>query len=382
MNQLANRRQFLASAASLGAGALLASRGSSSSAATTAAAQRPPLAKEPGDLSLFEWQGYEAGGTTAQTSGLKAGSNYIAKYGKNSVKYTYMQNNDQALNKIRSGATFDIMHPCSNYLPEWIATGAIQPWDTSLLPSFKNFYPQLIETGKIGGKQYLIPWDWGHISLIYRTDKISPQDAKGWELAWNKKYAHSIALYDSVPAQFESAALVLGYPNIDHLTSAQVTAAKNKLLEQKPLVKFYWDAEYGQLQPALKSGDVWIANGYDADYVAMLSKGIPVAYMRPSQGRLGWVCGFVLSKETKNYYHAHQYVESFINHQACVQMTNDFYYGTPDRTITAAEITNKALAKQLGIGNPSALRGPGIHLQSWEPNISTLELAWEEVKAS
>ena len=36
----------------------------------------------------------------------------------------------------------------------------------------------------------------------------------------------------------------------------------------------------------------------------------------------------MLGAHTKNYHHAHDYVESFINQDACAQMTNCFYYGT------------------------------------------------------
>jgi len=52
----------------------------------------------------------------------------------------------------------------------------------------------------------------------------------------------------------------------------------------------------------------------------MKAAGVPVAFMNPSQGRLSWLCGYVLGANTKNYYHAHDYVESFINHKACAQM--------------------------------------------------------------
>ena len=39
----------------------------------------------------------------------------------------------------------------------------------------------------------------------------------------------------------------------------------------------------------------------------------------------------MLGANTKNYRHAHAYVESFINKKACAQMTNTYYYGTPTR---------------------------------------------------
>ena len=114
----------------------------------------------------------------------------------------------------------------------------------------------------------------------------------------------------------------------------------------------------------------------------MHNAGLKVAFLNPRQGRLSWFCGFVLGAHTQNYYHAHKYVESYINHKACVQMTNLFYYGTADATIKPHEIQDKALAKSLNLGNPKAILGGNNHLQAYEPNRTQYELAWQEVLAA
>jgi spermidine/putrescine transport system substrate-binding protein len=114
----------------------------------------------------------------------------------------------------------------------------------------------------------------------------------------------------------------------------------------------------------------------------MKAAGVPVAFMNPSQGRLSWLCGFMLGANTKNYYHAHDYVESFINHNACANMTNLYYYGTSNASVKASEIKNQELVTALKLGNPSAIAASDVHLQTWSPNRSALELAWQEVVAA
>ena len=380
-----NRRDFLATTAALGGAALVGGCGSSSSsssAKTTPLASRPDIAKEPGKLSILEWGGYEAGGTPAQTSGLWAGTPYTKEFGKHSIVYTYIVNDDQSLNKAATGGPFDIMHPCNEMIPSFVSQGLIQPWDTSLLSSFKNLNPFLVQKGQINGKQYLIPWDWGYASLLYRSDKIDPADATGWELAWNPKYKGRVALWNGAGSNFEVAALKLGYHNMDTMSSDQISNAKNSLIQQKPLNKFYWSSEYGQMQPAFKAGDIWIAYTWQDAYVAMNAAKLKVAYLNPSQGKLSWFCGFVLGAQTKNYFHSHKYVEAFINHRACVQMTNLFYYGTADATTKASEVQDPHLAKQLNIGDPHAVLASDVHLQAFQPNRSQYELAWQEVLAA
>jgi spermidine/putrescine-binding protein len=381
-----NRRSFLATGAALGGAALLGGCGSSGAsstpAKTTPLSKRPAISKEPGKLSILEWGGYEAGGTPAQTSGMWAGTPYTKEFGKHSVVYTYIVNDDQSLSKAGTSGPFDIMHPCNEMLESFVSQGLVQPWDTSLLPSFKNLNPFLVQKGQVNGKQYMIPWDWGYASLLYRTDKIDPADATGWELAWNPKYKGKIALWNGSGSNMEVGALKNGFHDMDAMSASQIQTVKADLIKQKPLNKFYWSSEYGQMQPSFKSGDIWITYSWQDAYVAMTKAKLQVAYLNPSQGKLSWFCGYVLGSQTKNFFHSHKYVESFINHHACVQMTNLFYYGTADRTIKRSEIDDPKLAKQLNIGNPTAIEAADVHLQSFQPQRSQYELAWQQVLAS
>jgi hypothetical protein len=75
-------------------------------------------------------------------------------------------------------------------------------------------------------------------------------------------------------------------------------------------------------------------------------------------------------------------VESFINHNACAQMTNLFAYGTSNASVKPSEIKNQTLVKALKLGDPSAIAASDVHLQTWSPNRAALELAWQEVVAA
>ena len=377
------RRRFLTSgAAVLGGAVLLDACGSPSAPVSTSKNTRPPIGKESGTLSILEWPGYEASGTKAQKYHLLAGKNYTAKYGGNGITYTYITNDDQALEKATVAGPFDLMHPCHENLQDYVNRGLVQPWDTSLLPSFSQLNPFLVKKGQLNGKQYMIPWDWGYGSLTYRTDHVAAADATGWQLAWNKKYSGKISLWGGASTNFEIAALKLGFPNIDNLNASQLAAAKAALLQQKPLNKLYWDNEFTQLQPDLKSGTTWIAYSWQDTLVTLSGEKVPVAFLNPSQGRLSWLCGFMLGAKTKNYYHAHAYVDAYINHAACAQMTNLYYYGTSNITVKPSQIKDQTLVKALKLGNPNAIGASDVHLQSWSPNRPALELAWQEIVAA
>ena len=130
-----------------------------------------------------------------------------------------------------------------------------------------------------------------------------------------------------------SPGLLIGAADIDNMTDEELAEAKAKLIEQKKVNKFYWTSEYGDMQPAFKSGDIWITYSWPNDYKDMGNAlGFDkVEYMDPKEGKLAWVCGFVMGKDTAAPLHAHEYVKSFINHDACVDLINLFAYGASDK---------------------------------------------------
>lgn len=384
-----NRRSFLGGAALLGGATLLSACGSpeAENASPAATTTHPPIEDESGKLSILEWGGYEAAGTKAQSYGLIAGKDYTEKYGADGITYSYIDTDDQAIQKAAQDNSFDLMHPCTENLQEYVDQGLIQPWDTSLLDSYGDLNPYLLEAGKVDGVQYLIPWDWGYASLMYRTDMVDEADATGWDLAWNEKYADKISLWNLGPSNFEIAGMLLGFDDIDNQTPDQIEQSKQKLIEQKPLNKFYWKSEYGQMRPAFKSGTIWIAYSWQAAYAYFDDKGMSVGYLDPSQGsdtqgRLSWCCGFTLGANTKNYYHAHDYVESFINAKASENLVNLYYYGAANTAIDLNKISNQDLVDTLRLDDPKAISANNVHLQGPMGDKQAIDLAWQEVLAS
>jgi spermidine/putrescine transport system substrate-binding protein len=389
-----DRREFLLGSAALGGTMLLAGCGSGSglkAATNSGPASAPPvsyggsLSSEPNHLLISEWPGYEAGGTKAQTYGLTAGTDYTKKFGASSLKYADYGTDDKNLNRMRAGEEFDLLHPCVDYAKDYVDAGVVQPFDTSLLPSYSQLYPEFTKGGTFNGQQYWIPWDWGFGSIMYRKDKVDPTDATGWELFWNEKYKGKISMWDGGVTPVSIAGLLTDPPATDIFaqTNDELERSKELLIKQKPLNKFYWTSEYGNMQPAFKSGDVWIVYAWPVDYKQMgdVMGYDKVGYLNPSQGKIAWVCGFMMGQGTESPLHAHDYVESFINLKASANLVNDFAYGTSSSSVTPAMIKDKRLATELGIGNPDTFAPPS-HVFKNIPNRADYQRVWAEVKAS
>ena len=156
-----------------------------------------------------------------------AGKRLHQEVGRPDITYTYIVNDDQALEKATQ-VPFDIMHPCHENIKDYVDRGLVQPWDTSLLPSFGELNPYLTQQAAYQGQQYMIPWDWGYASVLYRTDKVDPADATGWELFWNQKYSGKISVWDGSASNLEYTALLLGFPKMDEMNADQLNQAKKQ----------------------------------------------------------------------------------------------------------------------------------------------------------
>jgi len=323
------------------------------------------------------------------------GKSYVDKWGADSLTYTAFPDDDTAVNKVAATGPggFDLMHPCISYVRDWQMRGLIQPFDTKLLSNWDELDPNVTKAGFIDGQQWWVPWDSGYSSIMYRKDKIAPADATGWELFWNEKYKGHISMWDGGSTPIEIGALVNGDTNIYDLSDAQIEASKNKLIQQKPLNLKYWHLEYDDMQPAFKSGDFWVTYAWPNDFNDMLVAGLDVGWLEPSQGQLAWYCGFIMSKDTKNYYHCHEYVDSFIGHDACVDLGNAFVYASANLTVKASDLTVAKPGKRdsayaqpeavavLNFGDPNRV-APPVHLEQFIPQRAAYQQAWDEVKAS
>jgi spermidine/putrescine-binding protein len=374
--RLSRRRFVELGVVAAGTSFLAACGGSSSSSGSGGGGS---IADEPGDLSVLEWAGYEYptyGGKGAK--GVLQG--YVDKY--EAPKYTFLTSDDQALSKVRAGSKPDLVHPCVSYVKDWVDLGYVQPWDTSLLTNFKDLNPSLVEGGKVDGKQYFIPVDWGFSSPLYRRDKVEPDGEESWNLFYDARYKGKISWWDSPIENFLIYGYVQGFDpyNFDNWTDAQLKDATKFMIEKKKLVRNMWSSQT-DFDADFKNGNVWIGYAWGGSYTAAKQAGLDVVYSEPKEGRLSWNCGFVLAKDTKNFHHAHAYVDEWIGPASAGWIIPNYYYGHTNTTVELTGI-DESLVQAFRLDDPSALEEPKAHIERYVPNRRKFARAWDEIKAA
>src|SRR3954447_18893405 len=142
-----------------------------------AAALTPAAAQD--KLSYFTWDGYELPDFHKSFEAAHPNSLDVSKFG----------DDDDAFTKVKAGFRPDLAHPCYDKVARWQKADLLQPIDTkriknwdSIFPVFKNL-PDL-QAGD--GKVWMVPWDWGNTSILYRKDLVK-DPAQSWTLLWDKQ---------------------------------------------------------------------------------------------------------------------------------------------------------------------------------------------------
>lgn len=366
-----NHRKAHAPVMLIAALVIAACRGGATSAPPTAEPITAPTAAPAptGPLVLLEWSGYELP---------EFWEPFAEKYPDVKVDFSFFAEDAEAFAKLQTGFEADIAHPCSSWWKLYVEAGLVQPIDTSRLSNWPGLIPELAKEGEFDGQQYFVPWEWGYESILVRTDKVKtvPQS---WADLWKPEYAGHVALWDSGESNHSMTALALGFDPWK-TTPEQEEQIKQKLIEIKPNLVTYW-VDFTEVPQLISSGDAWVvANAWQDAYTTLIGEGVPVDYIVPKEGRLGWVCGFGISSNTKNVDLAYEYIDAAIAPQSMANMSNEYTYGAANAEALA--LTDQEFVKLLQLDQPDIIQRTVFFQSLTQEQQEAFTSMWDEVKAA
>src|SRR4029077_10988138 len=130
--------------------------------------------------------------------------------------------------------------------------------------------------------------------------KVSPAPT-GWAATYSSKYKGKLTAPNN-PIQIADAALYLmqtkpslGIKDPYELTKAQLDAATQLLMSQKPLLKRYWNYAADEIT-SFKNGDVWMGAGWPYQTLALEAAKAPIKEIVPLP-TTGWADTWMLAKK-------------------------------------------------------------------------------------
>lgn len=311
-----------------------------------------------GEIEYFSWAGYE------EPNFHKA---WTAKYGgepRSSVFATI----EEALQKMLGGYRPDVTHPCTDNMIRWRDAGVVKPIDVSRLSHWPDVWEELktVEGIAADGRTYMVPFDWGNTSILYRTDLVDIEE-ESWRLLFDERYAGRLSVQNSSDHAVTAAGLALGVANVFAMTDAELAEVEALLRKQKPLLRYYWD-DQTTMEQSLAAGEIVASTAWNESLVRLTQQGLPVKYMNPVEGILTWVCGLALIEGgTGDEQAAYDFIDAMLAPESGKHLIEDWGYGHANRK--SFELVEHSRLAELGFTAPADLFTKGIFFTEVEPAL-------------
>lgn len=328
----------------------------------------PALAED--KLSYFTWSGYE----------LPEFSQSFLKAHPDALETSVFGDDDDAFTKVKAGFHPDVAHPCYDKIARWNKEGLLQPIDTTRIKNWNSIFPVLRELPDIqagDGKVWMVPWDWGNTSVLYRSDMVAPDAEQSWNMLWDPQYAGRLATIDAVHDTPVVAALLAGVSPFD-MDADGLKKVEEKLREQRPVLSSY-TTDMTSVEQSLASGELVAAMTWNASAVALKKQGVPVEFMNPKEGMLTWTCGFVLLKDAKNVDLAYDLINSRLEPDSGKALIENYGYGASTST-AFAEVPQEKLDELKLPADPQTMLSTTVFTGPMKQNDELAKM-FERIKA-
>ncbi len=272
------------------AGLLLAGCGAPSGASST-----PAPGASGGVVNVYNWGVYIDESVLddfTQETGIKV--NYDT-YDSNESMYGVLKND---------GASYDVIIPSDYMISRMIEEDMLEPLDFNNIPNFSDIDPSLKNPGYDPDNLYSVPYMWGVLGVIYNTTMVEGTP-DSWGLLFDPAYAKQILMFNNSRDGMGIALKYLGY-SYNTADPAEIQAATDLLIQQKPLVQSYvMDEVFEKMQ----SGSAAVCSYYYGDYRTMADVNPDLAFYVPKEGSNLYVDAMCIPKNAENKANA----EAFIN---------------------------------------------------------------------
>ena len=248
------------------------------------------------------------------------------------VVYDEYDTNETMYPKVEAGASaYDVICPSDYMIQKMIDNDLLAEINLDNIPNIKNIGQQYLEQSKEFDPEnkYSVPYCFGTVGILYNKTMVSgPIDS--WAVLWDKQYADNILMQDSVRDAFMVALKLNGY-SMNTLNETELQAAKNSLIEQKPLVQAY---VIDQVRDKMIGDEAAIGVIYSGEAIYTQRENENLEYVIPKEGTNVWIDSWVIPKNAPNKENAEKFIDFMCRGDIALKNFEYITYSTPN---TAAQ---------------------------------------------
>ncbi len=336
---------------------------------TTALALIAPMALAD-EIRVLNWQGYGTDLDWAMTAFTEATGH--------TVVHEYFTSEQEMLTKLRTNpGAYDVVLINSAFTPQAQAEGLIGPIDATKVPNLGDVDPALVanEDLNAGGALHGVPWTWGLTSFAVNSGDF-PEAPTSISVFWDPALKGRVSIRDDALEAVQFAALATGQ-NINNITD--LDAVKAKLTELMPQIATFWSAETDWNQN-MAAGQFAVATYWSGSAARSMSEGLPVTFVVPDEGAIGWLDGLSIPATSTKQDAAHAFIDWMIDPDFYVRWDTE---GAPATSNTvAAGALPEASFNRAVLGNPAVVARVQFMRPVPDETREAYLALWQELKAA
>ena len=244
------------------------------------------------------------------------------------VIYEEFETNEIMYPKIQSGAiAYDVVCPSDYMIQRMIENDLLAELNYENIPNITNIGKQYMEQSRQFDPEnkYSIPYCWGTVGILYNKTLVS-EPIDSWSVLWDSQYKDNILMQDSVRDAFAVALRYLGY-SLNSTDLDELEAAKELLIEQKPLVQAY---VIDQVRDKMINNEAAIGVIYSGEAIYTQLENPDLEYVIPKEGSNVWIDSWVIPKNSKHKENAETFID-FLCRPDIAKINFDYItYSTPN----------------------------------------------------
>ncbi len=293
------------------------------------------------------------------------------------VIYDMYETNEDMYLKLSnsSGYTYDIAIPSDYMIDRMIEEDMLAEINLENVPNAAGIDEKFLGLSYDPDDKYTIPYMWGTVCIAYDPAQVT-EPVTSWDILWDEKYSGNMFMIDSERDSIGVALLKLGH-SINTRDTAELEAAKQELLTQKPLVLDYTGDD---IKDKLISREGAMGVIWSCDIGIILEEDTTLAYAIPEEGTNLWFDAAVILKNSENKENAEAFL-NFLCRPDIAQLNAD-YLGSASPVIEALNNQDESIRNN-PVVNPSAEAIAKYEVfENMTDVASEYEKIWSDVLAS
>lgn len=288
---------------------------------------------------------------------------------------TFATNEDMYVKIKAGGSDYDVAIPSDYMIKRMIKEDLVEKIDFKNISNYDKIAPRFKNLSFDEKNAYSVPYMWGTVGIIYNK-KVVTEKVDSWQILWNAKYAKQILMLDSPRDSIGITLKMLGY-SLNTKDDQELSAAKQKLIEQKPLVLAY---VVDEVKDKMIAGEAALAVVWSGDAMFMMAKNPDLAYAIPKEGTNLWFDSLVIPKNAKHKAEAEAFINYLTKPEVSLKNAEYIGYATP---IPDAQAKLQAEIQQNIAAYPDddILKNTEI-FDDLADNLTKYDKLWTEVKAA